>query len=231
MKLQLVFLLLFFSMLTTLSAYPPLASVEYSTKRTAPPVEQKKVKKKKRKKQTLKKPDHNLKTKTKISRIRIAVATGILWGTTLMFILLLFLLNLDIFTLGATILILSAFGLIVACFVMLVVTIIFCSVDYHRQHKKTPPLKRPEAELRAEVAYLNPEKIDRYVKLNEEYTKKMVARRSLTTIITDQTKTPQERQKAKRQSAILKEEIRVILRTLKQYRRQNRTKQVRTERD
>jgi uncharacterized membrane protein YqjE len=224
--------LLFFISLITSTAFtaqtPVLASVEI-TSSIAPPVEKNKVKKKRRQKKRFRKPNHSSQTKSKAARVRLIVVTCILFGLALLFLLFL------VFGLAVSVeaIILSALmsiGLAIAGFVMLIISIIYNITDRNKEKKATSPLKKSTEELKAEVAYLNPEKVARYLALNEQLTADKIAHRNATAILKNKISTKKEKNKAKVDLSNLKQDIKIINQELKEFRQQNSIKQTRAER-
>lgn len=226
--------LLFFISLITSTAFtaqtPVLASVEI-TSSIAPPVEKNRVKKKRHQKKRFRKPNHSSQTKSKAARTRFIVVTCVLAVLALLVFLIFFVFGLAT-TLEAIILsALAVLALTIATFALLITTIIYNIANRNKEKKAAIPLKRSTEELKAEVAYLKPEKVARYFALNEQLTTAKVAQRNATAVLKNRLSTKEERNKAKIDLSNLKQDIKIINQELKKFRQQNSIKQARAERN
>lgn len=229
MKLYLLLLFLLFSTITTNAQTATLASVEIievGLDKT-PPVEKKKqFKKKKRRKKQFKKP--NKTQKNNKDRIKFGLLFNLI-GTSSIFTLssiatVIFLLLGSLFYIFT---IIFAGASLVFALIFLTIFLIYVTTKKRNQEKKII-LKRPEEIIRAEVAYLNEEKVNLYLTYNENLTTAKIRKDIL--LRTREEKNAREWAAAKLEIKELDAKIKRAKAQIKELQRQNKTMKVRQER-
>jgi len=224
------YLFLIFILLTYLpvSSTPSnlLASLEMrkSDSNTASPIEKKKLKKKKRNKKLFKKP--NRVQKNNKNSIKVGILFNLIGTASLsVFALLIFIAFIG-FPVSIIFIILAGVSAFFAL-IFLTIFLVYNSVEKRNRNKKVV-IKKTEQILRDEVAYLNKEKVDLYLSLNEELVAMKIQKNRL--IYTEKDISAKEQAVRKSEIKYLNTKINSIQSQIKELRKQNKTMQVRRER-